>query len=67
LFPKTPFPDDVKFVNLLKEEMILTVPGSGFGCPGYFRIAFCVADNTIVNSLSGFANAMQKACNQTMI
>jgi aspartate aminotransferase len=66
LFPKTPFSDDVKFVTLLKEEMVLTVPGSGFGCPGHFRIAFCVADNTIVNSLSGFANAMQKACSQAI-
>jgi aspartate aminotransferase len=46
--------DDVKFVQALQEELILTVPGSGFGRPGHFRIAFCVADDTIVDALPGF-------------
>ena len=64
LFPKTPFPDDVGFVHLLKEEMILAVPGSGFGGPGYFRLSFCVEDNTIMNSIPGFKRALQKAYNQ---
>ncbi|MBU0987920.1 MAG: pyridoxal phosphate-dependent aminotransferase [Proteobacteria bacterium] len=60
LFPKTPIPDDVRFVQALQEELILTVPGSGFGGPGYFRIAFCVDDNTIINALPGFRRVMQK-------
>jgi len=51
-------PDDVEFVNTLKEEHILVVPGSGFNGPGYFRIAFCVDDNTIKNSLPGFGRAI---------
>jgi aspartate aminotransferase len=59
LFPKTPT-DDVTFVNELQEEMILTVPGSGFDCPGYFRIAFCVDDETIVKALPGFKRVMAK-------
>ena len=64
LFPKSPIPDEVEFVRLLKEELILAVPGSGFGCPGYFRIAFCVDDNTITNALPGFKRVMEKIKNK---
>jgi aspartate aminotransferase len=60
LFPKTPIPDDVEFVIELQKERILTVPGSGFGGPGYFRIAFCVDDKTIINSMPGFRRAIEK-------
>ena len=61
LFPKTPIPDDVKFVQTLQREMILAVPGSGFGGPGHFRIAYCVDDETIINALPGFKQAMQNS------
>ncbi|MCX5882217.1 MAG: pyridoxal phosphate-dependent aminotransferase [Deltaproteobacteria bacterium] len=58
LFPRTPIPDDVEFVRALQKELILVVPGSGFGGPGHFRIAFCVSDDTIVKSLPGFKRVM---------
>jgi len=60
LFPKTPINDDVKFVRSLQEELILAVPGSGFGGPGHFRIAFCVEDKTIINAMPGFKRVMEK-------
>jgi aspartate aminotransferase len=60
LFPRTPVEDDVKFVQALQAELILTVPGSGFGGPGHFRIAFCVEDRTIINALPGFKRVMEK-------
>ncbi len=60
LFAKTPIPDDVEFVRALQEELILTVPGSGFGGPGHFRIAYCVADDTIINAMPGFKRAIDK-------
>ena len=60
LFPKSPLKDDVAFVNLLKEERILVVPGSGFGGPGYFRISYAVPDKTIEGSLAGFKRAIEK-------
>jgi len=60
VFPKTPIPDDVAFVGALQEELILAVPGSGFGGPGYFRIAFCVDDETIVKALPGFKKVIEK-------
>jgi aspartate aminotransferase len=60
LFPKSPIADDVSFVRLLQEENILVVPGSGFGSPGYFRIAYCVGEKTIETAMPGFARALQK-------
>lgn len=60
LFPKTPIEDDVAFVRELQQELILTVPGSGFLGPGHFRIAFCVKDETIINAMPGFKRVMRK-------
>lgn len=60
LFPRCPIPDDVAFVKELQNELILTVPGSGFGGPGHFRIAFCVDDRTIINAMPGFKRVMAK-------
>jgi len=51
LFPKSPFADDVEFVKLAQKHHILLVPGSGFGAPGYFRIAYCVDTAMIERSL----------------
>ena len=59
LFPKSPI-DDIEFVNELQEEKILVVPGSGFGCPGYFRISYCVEDNVIKGAQKGFAKLAKK-------
>ena len=59
LFPKSPIDDDIEFVHALQKKRILTVPGSGFGWPGHFRIAFCVDDATIVNSMKGFEEAFR--------
>jgi aspartate aminotransferase len=60
LFPRSPFPDDTAFVKVLQEQNILTVPGSGFGCPGYFRIAYCVPEKTIERALPGFEMVMAR-------
>jgi aspartate aminotransferase len=60
LFPESPDPDDVTFVRALLEELILVVPGSGFGGPGHFRIAYCVNDETILNAMPGFRRAIEK-------
>ena len=60
LFPKSPIADDVQFLNILKEELILAVPGVGFGAPGYFRLSYAVPDATISGSLEGFKRALAK-------
>ncbi|MGB6063536.1 MAG: pyridoxal phosphate-dependent aminotransferase [Desulfomonilaceae bacterium] len=60
LFPKSPLADDVEFVARLQKKLVLTVPGTGFGGPGYFRIAYCVSDETIEGSLKGFEEAIKE-------
>ncbi len=60
VFPKTPIEDDIAFVSALQEELILAVPGIGFGGPGHFRIAFCVDDETIVKAIPGFKKVMDR-------
>ena len=54
LFPKNPIGDDMKFLETAKKFNILLVPGGGFGCPGYFRMAYCIDRQVIVNSLPAF-------------
>ena len=54
LFVKTPIENDAEFCALAKQKNILIVPGTAFGCPGYVRIAYCVAYKTIEKALPGF-------------
>lgn len=51
LFPQSPLKDDVEFVKLAQQHRLLLVPGSGFGAPGYFRVAYCVDRAVIERSL----------------
>lgn len=61
-FPQVPEGvDDVEFTNMLAEEKILAVPGSGFGYPGYIRLALCVNTKYIEISRPGFKAAVAKA------
>jgi aspartate aminotransferase len=60
LFLKAPIDDDVAFVKTLQEELILTVPGSGFGGPGHIRLAYCVDDQTITSALPGFKRVLER-------
>lgn len=60
MFPKSPLEDDVAFVRELQQHLVLTVPGRGFGSPGYFRLSYCVDDRTIEGSLDGFSQTAKK-------
>jgi len=60
MFPKSPLEDDVALVRELQSWRVLTVPGRGFGTPGYFRISYCVDDRTLEGSLAGFHKTAQK-------
>ncbi|MBL4664543.1 pyridoxal phosphate-dependent aminotransferase [Nitrospina gracilis] len=53
-FPKSPLADEVEFVKKLAEKKVLVVPGRGFGCPGYFRISYCLPDSVLEGSIAGF-------------
>ncbi|HEX2965046.1 MAG TPA: pyridoxal phosphate-dependent aminotransferase [Syntrophorhabdaceae bacterium] len=54
IFPKSPIPDDIKFVRELQKHHILGVPGIGFGKSGYFRLAYCVDMDVIERSRKYF-------------
>jgi len=54
LFVKSPVPDEKKFCEEAKKYNILIVPGTAFACPGYVRIAYCVAYDTIVHAIPKF-------------
>jgi aspartate aminotransferase len=61
LFPKSPLKDDLAFIEILREELILAVPGSGFARSGYFRLSLCLKEEMIEASLPGFARAISRA------
>lgn len=60
MFPKSPITDDVAFVRALQDELVLAVPGVGFGGPGHFRISYCIDDRTLEGSLEGLKRAAKK-------
>ena len=60
LFVKSPVEDEQVFCQAAKKHHILIVPGSSFACPGYVRIAYCVAYETILNSMPGFAKLAEE-------
>lgn len=59
LFVKSPIENDIEFCNMAKKYNILIVPGTSFACPGYIRIAYCVAYSTIENALPGFKSLIE--------
>ena len=54
LFPKALEADDYAFCERAKQYDLLLVPGTDFGCPGYFRAAYCIKTETIEKSLPVF-------------
>ena len=54
MWVKAPTPDDKEFCERAKKYNILFVSGAAFACPGYVRIAYCVSNDTIRNSLPAF-------------
>lgn len=61
MFPRSPIPNDPDFVALLQAKLVLVVPGTGFGTPGYFRLSYCVDDRTLEGSIPGFEDAFREA------
>lgn len=54
LFPKSLIADDKAFANEAKKFNLLIVPGSTFGCPGHFRLSYCISYDKIERSLPQF-------------
>lgn len=60
LFIKAPGGDANAFCEKAKQKDLLLVPGDGFGCPGYFRICYCVSPKMIEKSLPVFQALIEK-------
>jgi aspartate aminotransferase len=54
LFPRTPIADDIQFADVCARHLVLLVPGSGFGFPGYCRLCFAASEQTIEGSAAAF-------------
>ena len=59
LFIKAPGGDANAFSEKAKQKDLLVVPGDGFGCPGYFRICYCVSYDMIQKSLPVFRQLIE--------
>ena len=53
IFLKTPI-EEQSFIEKCKKYRILMVGGLAFECSGYVRIAYCVSEETVLNSLESF-------------
>ena len=60
LFIKAPGGDANAFSEKAKQKDLLVVPGDGFGCPGYFRICYCVSYDMIQRSLPVFKELIEE-------
>lgn len=54
MFVKAPGGDSLAFCEKAKGKDLLVVPGEGFGCPGWFRLCYCVSYEKILRSLDVF-------------
>jgi aspartate aminotransferase len=61
IFLKTPIADDIAFTQLLTNEGVLAVPGTGFGRSGYIRLSLTIPMERIHKSIDGFQRAFLAA------
>ena len=64
LFVKAPGGDAGAFSEFAKVRDVLVVPGDGFGCPGWFRLCYCVSYDQIIRSLPIFRQIREEWNNQ---
>lgn len=55
MFPRSLEPDSMAFCKRAREMDLMLVPGDNFGCPGHFRIAYCVPEERVKKALPIFA------------
>lgn len=60
MFPRSPIPDATAFCKKALEYHLVLVPGDSFGCPGFFRISYCVSTEKVKRSLPAFAKLAEE-------
>ena len=54
IFPKALEDDSYEFCMKAKKYDLILVPADNFGCPGYFRISYCVPTEKVKRSIEAF-------------
>lgn len=62
LFVKALEEDAEAFCKKALGHELLLVSGNGFNCPGYVRVSYCVATETIENALPAFKSLYEDYC-----
>jgi len=62
IFPRIPI-EDLKFCEILKEKLILAVPGRAFGSSNHIRLSFCVSEEILEKMRPNFLEACEKIQN----
>lgn len=60
IFPKAPEEDAAAFCERAKKYDLALVPGDSFGCPGYFRMSYCIATQKVERSLDALRRLMME-------
>ena len=60
IFPKALEEDAKVFCNKALKYDLLLVPGDGFSCPGYFRMAYCIPTEKVERSLAAFEKLVKE-------
>lgn len=60
IFPKALEADSNAFCMKAKQYDLILVPSDGFGCPGYFRMAYCIDTEKVKRSLAVFETFVRK-------
>ena len=61
IFPKALEEDAIAFCNKGKEDDFIGVPADSFGCPGYLRLAYCIATEKVVRSLEALRRFVKES------
>ncbi len=64
IFPKALEEDAKVFIEKAKKYNLILVPGDSFGCPGYFRMAYCIDTEKVVRSLDALKEFVEKEYKQ---
>lgn len=61
IFPKALEEDAKVFCEKAKKYDLMLVPGDSFGCPGYFRMAYCIDSEKVERSLAALRKFVKEA------
>ena len=64
IFPRALEEDAKVFIEKAKKYNLILVPGDSFGCPGYFRMAYCIDTEKVERSLDALKEFVEKEYRQ---